>query len=259
MQALETFVFDDEQPHPIRVVLREGEPWFVAKDVCAVLGIVNNRDALTALDDDEVGGVGLTYTPSNQHGAYDPVEQEVKIVSEGGLYTLILRSRQAVTPGSMAHRFRRWVTGELLPQVRKTGRYAPEPGAGWDWEEIEKKCRLVDRVRLSFGRGAAMALWRELGLPLVEEPTAPVRGSATEGIDFVRQFLAERTEEAPGGRVKASELFRAFNGWCAATGAPPMTQTAFGMCMRQMPVRKKQANIIYYLGIRILHMTELAL
>lgn len=116
--ALVSFSFD--QSFNIRIVMRDGDPWFVAADVCAALGIANNRDALDKLDDDEKG-VALTDTLGGQ--------QEVGIVNESGLYTLVLRCRQATKPGTVPHRFRKWVTNEVLPSIRKTGAYqiAPAP------------------------------------------------------------------------------------------------------------------------------------
>jgi len=110
---LQTFAFDSQA---VRVVHKDGTPWFVAKDVCACLGIVNHRDALAKLDDDEKDGVGI----SDAIGR----EQITAIISESGLYTLILRSQGAVTSGTVAHTFRKWVTSEVLPAIRKTGQYS---------------------------------------------------------------------------------------------------------------------------------------
>ncbi|HBM0000596.1 TPA: hypothetical protein LT059_005212 [Salmonella enterica subsp. enterica serovar Kodjovi] len=103
-----------EQQSSIRIHLINEEPWFVAVDICAVLGIVNSRDALSKLDEDE-RGVALTDTLSGR--------QKMAIINESGLYTLILRCRDAVKPGTVPHRFRKWVTNEVLPAIRKTGRY----------------------------------------------------------------------------------------------------------------------------------------
>lgn len=104
----------DFEGHPFRVVLQDDEPWFVAADVCGALGIKNNRDAVASLDADEKG-VGLTDTPGGV--------QQVAIVSESGLWTIVLRSRDAVKAGTVAHRFRKWVTCEVIPAIRKTGSY----------------------------------------------------------------------------------------------------------------------------------------
>lgn len=111
--------FSFDQSFNVRVVMVYGDPWFVAADVCAALGIVNNRDALEKLDDDE-RGVGLTDTTEGV--------REVGIINESGLYTLILRCRNATKPGTVPHRFRKWVTSEVLPSIRKTGSYQiPNP------------------------------------------------------------------------------------------------------------------------------------
>ena len=108
---LSTFNFESNS---IRTLAIDNEPWFVAKDVCDAIGLTNSRMSLIALDEDEKG-VSLIYTPSGQ--------QEMNIVSESGMYTLILRCRDAVKKGSTPHRFRKWVTSEVLPTIRKTGKY----------------------------------------------------------------------------------------------------------------------------------------
>lgn len=110
-------VFNFESESAVRAIIIDGAPWFVAMDVCRAIGIANHRDAVRKLDDDEKG-VGSTYTLGG--------EQDTTIISESGLYTLILRCRDAVTPGTIPYRFRKWVTGEVLPQIRQTGRYVRE-------------------------------------------------------------------------------------------------------------------------------------
>ena len=85
-----------------------GEPWFVAKDVCDILGHSNVSMALDRLDDDERSKFNL-----GRQG-------EANIVNEAGLYVLVLGSRKPE-----AHEFKRWVTHEVLPQIRRTGGYIP--------------------------------------------------------------------------------------------------------------------------------------
>ncbi|WP_142850696.1 BRO family protein [Telmatospirillum sp. J64-1] len=116
MAQVTSFVFEDQ---PVRSIQRDGEPWFVAADVCAVLDVQQPIRAIERLDEDERSKVSLTNISSN--GVKQ--EREFIIVSESGLYTLILRSRKATTHGTIQHRFRRWVTSEVLPAIRKTGRY----------------------------------------------------------------------------------------------------------------------------------------
>lgn len=113
-----TSVFSFESQADIRAIIIDGAPWFIALDVCHAIGIANNRDALLKLDDDEKNTVALT---DGKRG-----NPNTLIISESGLYTLILRCRDAVTPGTIPYRFRKWVTSEVLPQIRKTGRYVRE-------------------------------------------------------------------------------------------------------------------------------------
>lgn len=92
-----------------RALLLDGEPWFVAADVAAVLGLGNLHSSLALLDEDE-RGLHTVDTPGGP--------QSVVIVNEPGLYSLILRSRKAE-----AKAFKRWVTHDVLPAIRKTGQY----------------------------------------------------------------------------------------------------------------------------------------
>ncbi|KYF19501.1 hypothetical protein AIZ08_16575, partial [Salmonella enterica subsp. enterica serovar Typhimurium] len=145
MKALSVFSF--QESHPVRVVLVGGDPWFVAADVCNAIGIINHRDAVGKLDEDEKG-VGSADTLGGK--------QEVTIVSESGLYTLILRCRDAVKQGTTAWRFRKWVTNEVLPAIRKNGEYAfvePEPknaGEPLDWRQKEELRGLINDIAQSF-------------------------------------------------------------------------------------------------------------
>lgn len=100
-------VFKFEESTPIRSLIKDGEPWFVAKDVCDVLGLTNPTTALSALDEDERSKFFL-----GRQG-------NTNIINESGLYALVIRSNKP-----NARKFRKWITAEVLPAVRKTGRYA---------------------------------------------------------------------------------------------------------------------------------------
>lgn len=134
----------------LRVVMRDDAPWFVAADVCAALGIGNNRMAVEKLDEDEKG-VSSIDTPGGQ--------QEMLVVNESGLNAIILRCRDAMTPGTPAHRYRKWVTSEVLPAIRKTGAYihtpAMRPGLTADQQQ-----EIFERIRvMTYGYGNAAPLW----------------------------------------------------------------------------------------------------
>lgn len=97
----------------VRTMAIGSQPWFVAKDVCGVLGLENASRATALLDDDEVLDLPLVSPVTGQR-------RKTLLVNESGLYNLIFRSRK---PGAKA--FRRWVTGEVLPSIRRTGGYRP--------------------------------------------------------------------------------------------------------------------------------------
>ncbi|EEQ7705942.1 TPA: antirepressor protein [Escherichia coli] len=118
----------------VRVVYLNGDPWFVAKDVCAALELTNSRMALQALDDDESNTVTLTYgirgNPNHS------------VVSESGFYKLIARSRKAATPGTFAHRFSNWVFRNVIPGIRKTGAYGIPWGALQDFSRRKEQYQI---------------------------------------------------------------------------------------------------------------------
>ena len=110
-------VFSFESTVSIRMVMIDQRPYFVAQDVCNALGIQSVDVALRKVDSDEKG----TYSIRTRGGF-----QSLSVVNESGLYWLMLRCRKAGVEGTSAYRFRKWVTGEVLPQIRQTGRYVRE-------------------------------------------------------------------------------------------------------------------------------------
>ncbi len=103
-------IYEDHERDQFRVIDREGEPWFVLADVCRKLEIGNPSDAAKRLDEDEKDALDIT----------DPIGrlQRSTVINESGLYSLILTSRKE---GAKA--FKKWVTAEVLPSIRKTGSY----------------------------------------------------------------------------------------------------------------------------------------
>ena len=165
---LSTFNFESNS---IRTLAINNEPWFVAVDVCNVLNIANSRDALLKLDDDEKTTVGLTDSQAG-NGA-----QSISIISESGMYTLILRCRDAVKKGSVPHRFRKWVTAEVLPTIRKTGKY-------------ESKTSVNDRTGL---RNAVNMLVSKKGLIY------------SDAYNLVHQYMnVESIEDIPADKLQSA-------------------------------------------------------
>lgn len=165
MNDIQVFDFED---NAVRVVDIDGEPWFVAADVARVLGYDHTPHATRLLDDDEKG----VHKVDTLGGT-----QEMTMVNESGLYHLVLLSKKPE-----AKKFRKWVTAEVLPSIRKTGMYvAPEmdcrapDGARNDGDgfadlpdrTFQQWINLVRETRLLFGRDAARRVWNQSPLPSV--------------------------------------------------------------------------------------------
>ena len=107
MNGLQVFSYEGNE---VRTVQKDDGTWWVLKDVCAVLDVSNNRDAALRLDEDEKDDVGITDAIGRQ--------QNTTVISESGLYNVILLSRKPE-----AKKFKRWVTHEVLPAIRRHGAY----------------------------------------------------------------------------------------------------------------------------------------
>lgn len=109
--ALNVFAFES---HAVRVIEREGAPWFIATDIASILGYRNAPDMVRMLDTDEAA----THIVRSRSANDVVQERETTVISESGLYACILKSRR-----DEAKVFRKWVTAEVLPSIRKTGSY----------------------------------------------------------------------------------------------------------------------------------------
>lgn len=131
-ESKELMVFENPEFGSIRTVEIDGEPWFVGKDVATALGYKDTVNALKShVDDEDKAGWRI----ATQFG-----EKETTIINESGLYALIFSSQ---LPG--AKKFKRWVTSEVLPSIRKTGSYSVEKQA---LAEQQTFAELFDRMNL---------------------------------------------------------------------------------------------------------------
>ena len=126
----------------VRTIQKDGEPWFVLKDVCNVLHIGNSRDVVARLDQDEKG-VGQIDTLGGK--------QEMTIINESGLYNVILRSDKPE-----AKPFRKWVTSEVLPTIRRHGMYATPDTVEKMLADPDTTIKLLETIKQE--RAARMAL-----------------------------------------------------------------------------------------------------
>ena len=162
--------------HSVRVIMIGGIPWFVAVDVCDALTINNNRMALERLDEDEKGVSSIDTLGGIQ---------DLSIINESGLYSLILTSRKPE-----AKKFKKWVTSEVLPAIRKTGRYeAPAP------VPVRKPIR--SRADLSFTALDAQGRLQNWSVPHEHG------GNWHQGVAVGRAYFAEVLELAQHNRKEA--------------------------------------------------------
>lgn len=168
MSDLIPFLFENE--HTVRVEEFDGEPWFVAHDLSKALEYRDAHSATRWLDEDELR-THIVCTNGK--------DREMKLVNESGLYSLIVRSRKA-----SAKRFKKWVTSEVLPSIRKTGRYEhpsapmegevlgafkPDPVIEPDLTEKRLQVALAERI---WGERVAAELWFHHNLPQTPSMTA---------------------------------------------------------------------------------------
>nr|DAU05757.1 MAG TPA: repressor domain protein [Caudoviricetes sp.] len=123
-------IFENERFGRVRTIEQNGEPWFIARDVCECLSIGKYRDAVSRLEEDERGSVEMD-TPGGR--------QSLSAVNEYGLYSLVLSSRKPE-----AKEFKRWITHEVIPAIRKTGGYISGAKEMSD-EEIMAKALLIGK------------------------------------------------------------------------------------------------------------------
>jgi prophage antirepressor-like protein len=178
--------------HEVRMMLLDGEPWFVARDVCAVLGISNGRDAVSRLDEDGVGTADVIDSMGRS--------QRASVVSEPGLYELIFQSRKVE-----AKAFRRWVTNDVLPTIRRTGRYEVAAVVGKPMSELEMAERYV------------AALQREQQLKAELETAAPKARSwdvlASGAGDYSVADAAKVLSRDPAIKLGQGRLFTLLGQW----------------------------------------------
>lgn len=173
------FQFNDTE---VTAIIDEcGEPWFVAKEVCGVLGFTNPSDATKYLDADERT---LINNPSGQGGS------KTTIINESGLYSLIMRSRK---PEAKA--FRKWVTSEVLPAIRRTGSYALDETKQFD-QALKNPAKMLDLIKHYAENNLVLAQENKAMQPKVRalEQLTYTNGSfnltmSSKHLDVQRKFL----------------------------------------------------------------------
>lgn len=174
-------VFENPEFGAVRTITIENEPWFVGKDVAGVLGYSNTKKAIAdhVDDEDKLQGDGVTIR--------DPIgrEQYPTIINESGLYCLILSSKLP-----SARRFKRWITSEVLPVLRKTGRYEVQstdynptrPITTDDYIDAGKTIAKCDNRRLPI----VLDMFRKAGLDIQKLEISDVSVQTKADSDFIK-------------------------------------------------------------------------
>ena len=215
-------VFDSTEFGEIRVLTdNSGDAWFVAKDVCDALGINNSRQALTRLDDDEKGVISNDTLGGSQ---------QMATVSEAGLYALVLSSKK---PEAKA--FKRWVTHDVLPSIRKHGMYATP-------SSIEKMLRDPDTMietlkALKAERMRSQALLEDNArlLPKATAYDIQIEASGTMSITEAARYLHQLDKTVTRTRLFA--LLRADRLICQQGNAPTKKGIERGYFVQMLTVR----------------------
>lgn len=196
MTDLQLFKFEHQ---PVRIVLIDGEPWFVLSDLCRALGIANVGNVVARLHEDDIRQTDVTDTLNRS--------QLTKIVNESGMYEVVIRSDK-----KEAARFRRWVTHKVLPEIRRTGSYSVMPAAP---QQLPSKKELAQWVVEAEERAeAAEAQVRELTTSVVEmAPAASAWNELAESTgDYSVADAAKVLSRDPNITIGRNRLFEAMQG-----------------------------------------------
>lgn len=276
-----TFVYDG---HPVRVVIDESEYWWVARDICEIIGVKNAKQCTVTLDEDEKGECKI-YTPNG--------EEVVEVVNEVGLYTLIVRSKK-----SEAKSLKRWFTYEVLPVLHKQrgtqGMFPVKQNAlsgknnkmehpqeqepksnGIILDGSVKKtgnmyfpmAKLVESAdKYLEGRAALKALNYFTGMPvddlleeLEEKQASKILESSSENYDFgilenkerVWAFISKNCEFGEEYSDSATKIYNAYKEWSKSNEkAGQLSMRAFGNVLTLHFQKRKTPKTFYY-GIRL--------
>lgn len=255
--AMQSFGFGEQL---VRAVDRSGVAWFVGNDVCAALELLNPRQAMAKLEDDERDCVQIVDAIGR--------ERETTIISESGVYALVFTSRKAA-----AKEFRRWVTGEVLPALRRRGEYrlassiedepAPSPALSMtmetpdQFEALRMKLRTVEAARMAFGAVGARRAWRMAGLPDLSDPEAvapPALAVIAALHRSLSEWLQQRTEHSSGHREETQVLYADYVDWARSEGyaaAEILSLLAFGKALTRCGVESVKTNRMHRVGLKL--------
>jgi len=241
------------QSSEVRTVAIENNPWFVAKDVCDVLDLSDTNKALRGLDDDEKG--------TNKVRTLGGV-QEMLVVSESGLYTLIIRSNKP-----QAKPFRKWVTAEVLPAIRKTGSYSLPEGdkkvfVNHAHTKVTRAPNGLD-IRYTMDLGKIVANPTRQSVELLERLTGiqlsdiPLTESTKGDLDaWFLAFVEDCCFVEENERISSFLLYTAFREWLKKERKTPLPSISRFGNMAGNHFNRIKSGRIFYSGLNLIGETK---
>lgn len=234
----EVQIFKNDEFGEIRVVEKDGEVWFVAADVTKILGYNNNSKAIKDHVDEEDKHL-CKYNESLGLSKFGAI-----IINESGLYSLILSSKLPT-----AKKFKRWVTSEVLPAIRKTGKYELVPveveespaqeGQYLDLTQLELDQRIKIATIIASCRRERLALVAKVLSLDVEElkPVTPKRKRELATEDDIHDFIQGEWDRLPE-TIPVILLYTKYQNWCRLKQLIPVAKQVFGgVFMRYYPIK----------------------
>lgn len=215
-------VFTNEDFGSVRALTIDSQPWFVAKDVCDALGLSNVGQAIVGLDEDEKDSITIDDgTPGNPNKA---------IITEAGLYSLILRSRKPE-----AKRFKRWVTHEVLPSIRNHGVYATPQTIERMLADPDTMITTLKALKAERQRADALMEDNARLLPKATMYDVAIEAEGTMTITQAARYLAQHDKGINVKRLYA--LLRADGLICKQDNAPTKKAIQRGYMVQMLTTR----------------------
>lgn len=238
-------IFNSPEFGQVRIVQQNDEPWFIGKDVAEILGYSNTKDAIAKHVDDE-DKLGSQIATSGQN-------RNMTIINESGLYSLILSSKMP-----KAKEFKRWVTSEVIPAIRKTGKYEAmaqavpindEPVTDFTQLEFDQRIRIA----------AIIASCRRERLPLVakvlsidlEEMMPLMPAHITEAEQFAYQYISSVYDSLERD-TPIQYFYSAYTKWCMEQNLLPLTKHGVTKVLKKYFPVATVATSYYENGTRVM-------
>ena len=213
----------------LRWIEKDGYPWFVAADVCAALGLGNVGQAVSTLDDDEKSSIDANIISNDVDGGRAPL-----IISEPGLYSLVLRSRKPE-----AKSFKRWVTHEVLPSIRRHGMYATPQTVEAMIEDPDTAIRLLETIKTERKKVATLEAKAAADRPKVLFADAVDSSSTSILVGDLAKLLRQNGTEM--GQNRLFEWMRR-HGFLMSHGESRNMPTQRGMEMGLFEIKERTIN-----------------